>query len=97
MALKLKVLEAHDSARTQWNYITTIIIAGMGFFTDAYNLFCISIVSKLLGCLYCSWAAFTTMTLAVIGVALLIGTLTDHLIFGWIADKLGVKELTASL
>ena len=90
MALKLKVLEAHDSARTQWNYITTIIIAGMGFFTDAYNLFCISTVSKLLGCL-------TTMTLAVIGVALLIGTLTDHLIFGWIADKLGVKELTASL
>ena len=59
-----------------------------------------------------SWAAFTTMTLArtgkpgklpvnfnnaVIGVALLIGTFTDHLIFGWIADKLGVKELTASL
>ena len=52
MALKLKVLEAGDSARTQWNYITTIIIAGMGFFTDAYNLFCISTVSKLLGCLY---------------------------------------------
>ena len=54
-----------------------------------------------------SWAAFTTMTLArtgklgklpvnfnnaVIGVALLIGTFTDHLIFGWIADKLGRKR-----
>lgn len=54
-----------------------------------------------------SWVAFTTITLArtgkprkllvnfndaVIGVALLIGTLTDHLIFGWIADKLGRKR-----
>ena len=54
-----------------------------------------------------SWAAFTTMTLArtgkpgklpvnfnnaVIGVALLIGTVTDHLIFSWIADKLGRKR-----
>ena len=29
---------------------------------------------------------------AVIGVALLIGTLTDHLVFGWIADKLGHKR-----
>uniref|UniRef100_A0A804HY86 Uncharacterized protein n=1 Tax=Musa acuminata subsp. malaccensis TaxID=214687 RepID=A0A804HY86_MUSAM len=24
----------------------------MGFFTDAYDLFCISLVTKLLGCIY---------------------------------------------
>ena len=53
----------------------------MGFFIDAYNIFCISLVSKLLGHLY----------YAVIGVAL-IGTLTGHLYFGWIGDKLGRKK-----
>ena len=81
MALKLKVLETLDSARMQWNQITTIIIAGMGIFTDAYNIFYISTVSKLLGYLYYT----------IIGVAL-IGTLAGCLFFGWIGDKLGRKK-----
>nr|POE76780.1 inorganic phosphate transporter 1-11 [Quercus suber] len=50
--MALEVLKALDSVRTQLNHITTIIIARMGFFTDAYNIFCISTISKLLGCLY---------------------------------------------
>uniref|UniRef100_A0A7N2LIF5 Major facilitator superfamily (MFS) profile domain-containing protein n=1 Tax=Quercus lobata TaxID=97700 RepID=A0A7N2LIF5_QUELO len=53
----------------------------MGFFTNAYNIFYISIVSKLLGRLY----------YAITGVAL-IGTLIGHLFFGWIDDKLGRKK-----
>ena len=81
MALKLNVLEALDSARMQWNQIRTIIIAGMGFFTDWYNIFYISTISKLLGHLYC----------AITGVAL-IGTLTSHLFYSWIGDKLGRKK-----
>ena len=48
----LKVLNALDVAKTQWYHFTTIIIAGMGFFTDAYDLFCISLVTKLLGRIY---------------------------------------------
>ncbi|KAJ9679702.1 hypothetical protein PVL29_021578 [Vitis rotundifolia] len=47
----LAVLHALDSVRIQWYHITAIII-GMGFFTDAYDLFCISTVSELLGRLY---------------------------------------------
>ncbi|KAF3335295.1 C2 domain-containing protein [Carex littledalei] len=31
---------------------TALVIAGMGFFTDAYDLFCISLVTKLLGRIY---------------------------------------------
>ncbi|WMV46894.1 hypothetical protein MTR67_040279 [Solanum verrucosum] len=48
----MKVLNALDSAKTQWYHFTAIIIAGMGFFTDAYDLFCISLVTKLLGRIY---------------------------------------------
>jgi MFS transporter, PHS family, inorganic phosphate transporter len=33
-------------------HMKTIVIIGMGFFTDAYDLFYISSVSKLLGCIY---------------------------------------------
>ena len=79
--MALDVLEALDFVRTQSNHITAITIARMGFFTNAYNIFCISTISKLLGCLYYT----------VIGVAL-IGTLTSHLFFGWIGDKLGHKK-----
>ncbi|KAL7229907.1 hypothetical protein ACSBR2_008460 [Camellia fascicularis] len=45
----LAVLNALDTARTQYYHVTAIVIAGMGFFTDAYDLFCISTISKLLG------------------------------------------------
>ena len=49
---KHKVLNALDTTKTQWYHFTSILIAGMGFFTDAYDLFCISLVTKLLGRIY---------------------------------------------
>ncbi|QHN93785.1 Inorganic phosphate transporter [Arachis hypogaea] len=95
----LGVLEALDSARTQWYHVTAILIAGMGFFTDAYDLFCISTVSKLLGRLYYfdphspkPGKLPTTVNNFVIGVALF-GTLTGQLVFGWLGDKLGRKKV----
>uniref|UniRef100_A0A0D9W2H9 Major facilitator superfamily (MFS) profile domain-containing protein n=1 Tax=Leersia perrieri TaxID=77586 RepID=A0A0D9W2H9_9ORYZ len=44
-----QVLQALDMARTQLYHFMTIVIAGMGFFTDAYDLFFISLVADLLG------------------------------------------------
>lgn len=49
---QLQVLNALDLAKTQWYHFTAIVIAGMGFFTDAYDLFSISLVTKLLGRIY---------------------------------------------
>ncbi|RRT66195.1 hypothetical protein B296_00034699 [Ensete ventricosum] len=94
----LAVLEALDTARTQWYHVTAIVIAGMGFFTDAYDLFCISTVSKLLGRLYYDskdgepGKLPTPVNNIVIGVAL-VGTLTGQLVFGWLGDKLGRKRV----
>ncbi|KAI4966000.1 hypothetical protein ZWY2020_047255 [Hordeum vulgare] len=48
----LQVLSALDAAKTQWYHFTAIVVAGMGFFTDAYDLFTISLVTKLLGRIY---------------------------------------------
>ncbi|KAG6507357.1 hypothetical protein ZIOFF_032699 [Zingiber officinale] len=95
----IAVLNALDSARTQWYHITAIVIAGMGFFTDAYDLFCITTISKLLGRLYFPSVDGKTpgklptgVNNAVVGVAL-VGTLSGQLVFGWLGDKLGRKRV----
>ncbi|KAK8467982.1 hypothetical protein PHAVU_007G193200 [Phaseolus vulgaris] len=96
---QVEVLNALDVAKTQWYHFTAIIVAGMGFFTDAYDLFCISLVTKLLGRIYyhVDGAANPgslppTVSAAVNGVAF-IGTLSGQLFFGWLGDKMGRKKV----
>ncbi|KAJ1295414.1 hypothetical protein BS78_01G222000 [Paspalum vaginatum] len=96
---QLKVLTTLDQAKTQWYHFMAIVIAGMGFFTDAYDLFCISLVSKLLGRIYYTEPNSDTpgalppnVSAAVNGVALC-GTLAGQLFFGWLGDKLGRKSV----
>lgn len=96
---QISVLNALDNARTQWYHITAIVIAGMGFFTDAYDLFCIAPVSKLLGRLYYYDPVSPkpgklphSINNLVIGVAL-VGTLVGQLFFGYLGDKLGRKKV----
>ncbi|KMT16628.1 hypothetical protein BVRB_3g049140 [Beta vulgaris subsp. vulgaris] len=96
---QLEVLNALDVAKVQWYHFTTIVIAGMGFFTDAYDLFSISLVTKLLGRLYYTepnpvrpGSLPINVSAAVNGVALC-GTLAGQLFFGWLGDKLGRKKV----
>lgn len=96
---QLNVLNALDAAKTQWYHFTAIIIAGMGFFTDAYDLFCISLVTKLLGRIYYHQEGAAkpgtlppNVSAAVNGVAFC-GTLAGQLFFGWLGDKLGRKKV----
>ncbi|XP_059446186.1 low affinity inorganic phosphate transporter 1-like [Corylus avellana] len=96
---QLGVLNALDVAKTQMYHFTAIVIAGMGFFTDAYDLFCISLVTKLLGRIYYTKPGEEkpgtlppNVSDAVIGVALC-GTLAGQLFFGWLGDKLGRKKV----
>ena len=95
----LKVLDALDVAKTQWYHFTAIVIAGMGFFTDAYDLFCVSLVTKLLGRIYYHKEGSTkpgelpsNVAAAVNGVAFC-GTLSGQLFFGWLGDKMGRKRV----
>ncbi|CAN6314040.1 unnamed protein product [Urochloa humidicola] len=95
----LQVLTALDAAKTQWYHFTAIVVAGMGFFTDAYDLFCISLVTKLLGRIYYTDPSRPdpgtlppNVAAAVNGVALC-GTLAGQLFFGWLGDRLGRKSV----
>ncbi|KAB5557557.1 hypothetical protein DKX38_008466 [Salix brachista] len=99
MAKELQVLNALDVAKTQWYHFTAIIIAGMGFFTDAYDIFCISLVTKLLGRIYYHIDGSSkpgslppNVAAAVNGVAFC-GTLSGQLFFGWLGDKMGRKRV----
>ncbi|XP_073047596.1 low affinity inorganic phosphate transporter 3-like [Primulina eburnea] len=96
---QLQVLTALDLAKTQLYHFKAIVIAGMGFFTDAYDLFIISLVSKLLGRIYYTKPGAPKpgnlppgVSAAVTGVAL-VGTLFGQLFFGWLGDKMGRKKV----
>ncbi|XVF29064.1 hypothetical protein REPUB_Repub15cG0087800 [Reevesia pubescens] len=98
---QIGVLNALDAAKTQWYHFTVIVIAGTGFFTDAYDLFSISLITKLLGRIYyhVGDAAIPkpgtlppNVAAAVNGVAFC-GTLAGQLFFGWLGDKLGRKRV----
>ncbi|KZV43572.1 Inorganic phosphate transporter 1-4 [Dorcoceras hygrometricum] len=96
---QLQVLNALDVAKTQLYHFTAIVVAGMGFFTDAYDLFAISLVTKLLGRIYYTDTTKPNpgtlpphVASSVTGVAL-VGTLTGQLFFGWLGDKLGRKKV----
>ncbi|GMH19936.1 hypothetical protein Nepgr_021777 [Nepenthes gracilis] len=96
---KLQVLNALDVAKTQWYHFTAIVVAGMGFFTDAYDIFSISLVTKLLGRLYYTNPGSSrpgtlppNVSAAVNAVALC-GTFAGQLFFGWLGDKMGRKRV----
>lgn len=91
-------LEKIDNADFGWFHIRTCIVAGVGFFTDAYDLFAINIVSTMLGYVY-----FNAQQLKTTGppsnidlgikVSAPIGTLIGQFGFGVIADILGRKKI----
>ncbi|GKU85756.1 hypothetical protein SLEP1_g381 [Rubroshorea leprosula] len=96
---QMGVLNAIDVAKTQWYHFTAIVITGMGFFTDAYDLFSISLVTKLLGRIYyytegqVKPSTLPINVLAAVNGVALCGTLAGQLFFGWLGDKMGRKTV----
>lgn len=93
----LKVLSALDTAKTQYYHFKAIIIAGMGLFTDAYDLFCIAPVTILLGHVYYSdhnpkFHIPVVVNSAMLAVALL-GTALGQLAFGFLGDRVGRRRV----
>jgi MFS family permease len=92
-----------DQKAFGWFHIKMIIIAGAGFFTDAYDLFSISLLTRLIGRLYFQDdpAVFGKVNpgklpigidCAISSVAL-VGTLCGQLFIGYLGDKLGRKTV----
>jgi len=90
----LRVLSALDAAKIQYYHFKAIIIAGMGLFTDAYDLFCIPPIMKLLGRVYYEdnphdKYQIPQVVLATMLGTVLLGTVIGQLVFGILGDRMG--------
>ncbi|BAH93489.1 probable inorganic phosphate transporter 1-10 [Oryza sativa Japonica Group] len=92
------VLTALDQARTQYYHFKAIVIAGMGLFTDSYDLFCIAPVMKIVGRVYYSDGGARpgvtppAVVSATVGVALL-GAVIGNVVFGALGDRVGRRRV----
>ncbi|KAI5116663.1 hypothetical protein M0805_000812 [Coniferiporia weirii] len=82
-----------DNARFSRFHFKIIVITGVGFFTDAYDIFAINIASTMLGYVYGKGQVLTTNQDLGVKVATPVGTIFGQLLFGWLADVLGRKRM----
>ncbi|KAI0749613.1 phosphate transporter [Daedaleopsis nitida] len=84
-----------DSAKFSWFHVKVVMVAGVGFFTDAYDIFAINIASTMLGYVYGAPGAQKLSSNQDLGikVATPVGTLVGQLLFGWLADIVGRKRM----
>ncbi|XP_010943502.1 probable inorganic phosphate transporter 1-10 [Elaeis guineensis] len=96
--MAVKVLTALDLAKTQYYHFKAIMIAGMGMFTDAYDLFCITPVNALIGRIYYEPQGSDpgvmppAVVSAMVAVSLM-GTIIGNLVFGALGDRIGRRRV----
>ncbi|KAK9456450.1 major facilitator superfamily domain-containing protein [Dipodascopsis uninucleata] len=86
-------LEKIDNADFGWYHIRAILVAGVGFFTDAYDIFAINIGVTMLAYVYYGNSKLPTNTDTALKVATSAGTVIGQLGFGIIADIIGRKRV----
>lgn len=78
-----------DEAKWSNFHWKTVIVSGMGFFTDAYDLFIIGIVTTILAPIW----HLTLMDLMWLNSTSLLASVVGALVFGKLMDKLGRKTM----
>ncbi|KAI8370441.1 phosphate:H+ symporter [Radiomyces spectabilis] len=88
-------LQEIDNAKFGWFHIRACVVSGIGFFTDAYDIFAINLISTMIGYVYWSDAGNRVphnIDLA-LKVSCSVGTVVGQLFFGYLADRLGRKRM----
>ncbi|KAJ0247719.1 inorganic phosphate transporter 1-8 [Hirschfeldia incana] len=91
--MPVRLLSSLDAARIQWYHFKAIIVAGMGLFTDAYDLFCIAPVMKMISHVYYHGDSINTAVLSTSYAIALLGTATGQLVFGYLGDRVGRRRV----
>ncbi|KAF9199754.1 Inorganic phosphate transporter pho84 [Haplosporangium sp. Z 27] len=82
-----------DNAEFGWFHIRACLVAGVGFFTDAYDLFAIGLVTPMLGTIYYPNGVLPSDLDLGIKVSASVGTFIGQVGFGYLADRLGRKRM----
>ncbi|KAG6819337.1 hypothetical protein H0H93_012782 [Arthromyces matolae] len=93
-------LQEIDDAPFSWFHAKVCLVAGVGFFTDAYDIFAINIASTMLGYIYGTGSPLNKSGQKLnknqdlgVKVATPVGTLVGQLLFGWLADVVGPNDI----
>lgn len=84
-----RLLARLDASHLSGFHLKTWLVAGMGFFTDAYDLFIIGIALALLSPIW----HLTALDLSLLGSTSLIAAAIGSALFGRLADRLGRKRI----
>ncbi|OCK85365.1 inorganic phosphate transporter 1-6 /Pi cotransporter [Lepidopterella palustris CBS 459.81] len=84
-----------DKAPFGWYHVRAVLVAGTGFFTDSYDIFCVSLVTIMLGIVYKHdhKGSLLTPQDTAIKVATSAGTVIGQVGFGTLADIVGRKRM----
>ncbi|EMD34183.1 CsMn84 [Gelatoporia subvermispora B] len=93
------ILRQIDNATFSSFHVRITLVSGVGFFTDAYDLFAINITSVILGLLYGTGVSdskgrhLSTDQELKVKIATPVGIVVGQLLFGWLGDVLGRKRI----
>jgi PHS family inorganic phosphate transporter-like MFS transporter len=87
-----RALDEIDNAKFSWFHVKGCLVAGIGFFTDAYDIFVIGLAVQMISIVHFGGKIPPNIDLA-LKVATPAGTFLGQLIFGYLADRVGRKKM----
>ncbi|ORY63230.1 major facilitator superfamily domain-containing protein [Pseudomassariella vexata] len=81
-----------DKAPFGWYHVRACLVAGIGFFTDSYDIFAVSLLTAMLGIVYYG-GTMPTASDSAIKLSTSAGTVVGQLLFGYLADRYGRKKM----
>ena len=84
-----------DKAPFGWYHVRACIVAGVGFFTDSYDIFAVSLLTTMIGVVYAhgNKGVLPTPSDTAIKVSTSAGTVIGQFCFGILADWVGRKRM----
>ncbi|KAJ1663485.1 hypothetical protein IW140_001169 [Coemansia sp. RSA 1813] len=98
-AIRHQALADIDNAKFGWFHVKACMVAGVGFFTDSYDIFAINLCSLIMGYVYYADAEGSAKNTTPTNIDVWIkgstqlGCIVGQLLFGYLSDRLGRKRI----